>query len=107
MELKQALENWIYGLLGFEERTFIISRRLAGDVINHNEARLKSTYMDYTEMNEYTFDLRIVKKPLDNNVAVKIDTIVEEDGIISKLLKQYDNCKCEYTGECDYKKEEY
>ena len=71
---REMLENWIYGLFGFEERTFILIRKLIKDVLDNDFTGFKSEYIDYPDGETYQLNLEIKKiKQSDKPITVKID----------------------------------
>lgn len=97
---RQMLENWIYGLLGFEERTFIIVGKLVKDLLDNGFTGFKSEYIDYPDGETYQLNLEIKKiEPSDKPITVKIDAeevlkkIQEEKQSLYDKLGRYP-CKC-------------
>ena len=93
MELRFFLQNWIYGLLGWEEKTHKTARKLTNKLIEKGEVKIVSTYTDYEHNENYYFRLEISKKKFDD-IPVTIN--VEDAGIVHKLIKEFDNCS--YSG---------
>lgn len=85
-DLRGFLENWVFGLFGFEERTFITVKRLIATLIDEDKARIHSTIIDYENSDFYEFDLTIKKTPLSEH---KIRQSDEDDTVIGKLISDY------------------
>ena len=96
------LENWIYGLFGFEENTFIIVRRLVKDLLDNGSTGFRSEYIDYPDGETYQLNLEIKKiKHTDKPITVKIDAeeVLKKIQEKKQSLELYDKlgrypCKC-------------
>lgn len=67
---REMLENWVYGLFGFEERTFIVIRKLIKDLLDNDFTGFKSEYIDYSDGETYQLNLEI--KKIENNEPKKL-----------------------------------
>ena len=75
---RKALESWLFGLLGHEERTFIIIRNLITDMLDNNKSGFKSEYIDMSNGEKYEAKL-IVEKVRDIKVDIPKLYIDKED----------------------------
>ena len=101
---RRMLENWLYGLLGFEEQTYIVCRNLVKDLIDNGSTGFRSEYIDYPNGETYQLDLEIKKiEQADKPITVKIDAEEVLKKIQEEKLKinKYGN----WTG-CPHFKEE-
>lgn len=88
----RLLENWIYGLLGYEEQTFMIARNLTKDLTDNGRTGFKSELVDYPDGEKYVFELSLKKVPR-KPVMVKIN------GDLDKELKdiiERNHCRCDF-----------
>ena len=108
---REMLENWVYGLFGFEERTFIVIRKLIKDLLDNDLTGFKSEYIDYPDGETYRLDLQIMKiennepKKLANEPTITVKIDAEE--VLNKIQeeKQKINKYGNWTG-CPHFKEE-
>ena len=103
---RRMLENWIYGLFGFEEQNYMVCRNLVKDLMDNGSTGFRSEYVDYPDGETYQLNLEIKKiEHTDKPITVKIDAeevlkkIQEEKMKINNL--KYGN----WTG-CPHFKEE-
>lgn len=88
----RLIENWIYGLLGYEEQTFMIARNLTKDLTDNGRTGFKSELVDYPNGEKYVLELSLKKVP-HKPVTVKINGELDKElkDIIDKKFKE---CKC-------------
>lgn len=71
---RRMLENWLYGLLGFEEQTYMVCRNLVKDLMDNGSTGFCSEYIDYPNGETYRLDLQIRKiKNNEPTITVKVD----------------------------------
>lgn len=88
----RLIENWIYGLLGYEEQTFMIARNLTKDLTDNGRTGFKSELVDYPNGEKYVLELSLKKVP-NKPIKVKVDAEINKElkEIIDKKVKE---CKC-------------
>ena len=103
---RRMLENWLYGLLGFEEQTYMVCRNLVKDLIDNGSTGFRSEYIDYPNGETYQLNLEIKKiEQSDKPITVKIDADVVLKKIQEEKLKINNLKYGNWTG-CPYFKEE-
>lgn len=96
------LENWIYGLLGFEEQTYMVCCNLVKDLLDNGFTGFKSEYIDYPDGETYQLNLEIKKiEHKDKPITIKIDAeeVLKKIQEEKQSLELYDKlgrfpCKC-------------